>query len=1327
MMKVIISLLLFICVCYSSACSSSYESHKGKMIDAINRGDFANATEELMLVSNWESDKYLNPDSLLSYLRCIGTHSVPLQMIDSLYAYVSKELDIIGDVYLEEGELELAKERYILQKKWTENYIGRENINYAIALQNLGCFYEELDSILQAITYYTESLNIYRLTNNTLHPNYTSVLYALGCLNSSLENYEETEQNFIEILELDKKIYGTSHENYRISLHNLANLYAAKGEYVKAETLYLEGLSLYNHFWSKMNKEYVNLLIDIAFLYQYNMNISNQAEKYLFRAKRVCNFIFLSKSDEYALVLNGLVDLYKTKSEYKNALRYALKLLKFYKHSDNIYISWLLEVGVLYAKLNKYSDAEKSFQEGINYFTDSLGDTCDINFITLLGNLGFTYMDLEDTIKAEYYLKEAIRKCELHSYINHPNYGEYLYYLGDIYSKQNNYPEALVVYFRMLDVLKKSVPINHLKVNLCLQSIADVFWASGDTDSAEKYYISIVNNDQTINTEEYLLLLAQTYSKLGRLYWDNFNYSAAEINYLKAWEILKGFQTNTECIIGIINLLQDISDLYLEIGEYHHSEEYLLEATALSGAQEIDSINWNLLCKLGRLYIRMNDFESAAKYYIESANKSHELENSFFESINFFNEVGYVFQKLENYEYALKCFEKVLTIAESSETISTEEHAVYLNNLGLLYCDMEEYDKAEKTFHESLMKDKSALCLYNLANVYLHKKQYDDAIKYYFEASDNTEFPDLRAECLSGIVYCSIQINDFRLIEENIVISEHIYRNLFTSSSLLLSENQRNKLWNNYNFYYEHVYPIYAYKFYSLNPSITTFAYGNELFVKGLLLTSSETVKRSILESDDTTLISQWNTLTTKKQQIQVLQEKEPQSDYLKQIQEEAERLEKQITRSSAAYRENQAMWQITWDSVQNHLSSNDVAIEYFSAPLSEDSTMYCALLLRHDSQYPELIPLFEEKEVSSFLSSSEGNITNQTYDYYANGDTISKLVWSKILPKIKEGETIYFAPSGLLHQLAIEYLPYDENSTMSDVYNIVRLSSTREIVLNKQDTEYTTATIYGGIAYDLEEDILLAESENYATENLLASRSIENDTLNRGNVKYLPGTKKEAESINTLLKQNNISAKLYTTAKANEESFKALSGKHSNILHIGTHGFTWTDSVAKKQDYFSQRMRMQMLSEDKHHDTSIDPLNRCGLLFAGANIALQGNSKNLPEGVQDGILTAKEISLLDLRDANLVVLSACETAKGDITSEGVFGLQRAFKMAGVQTIIMSLWKVNDQATQLLMTEFYNNWIGKHQSKREAFRNAQNTVRSQYEEPEYWAGFIMLD
>ena len=649
---------------------------------------------------------------------------------------------------------------------------------------------------------------------------------------------------------------------------------------------------------------------------------------------------------------------------------------------------------------------------------------------------------------------------------------------------------------------------------------------------------------------------------------------------------------------------------------------------------------------------------------------------------------------------------EALRIRKSVHGENHPDYAVSLNNLGVLYSDMGDYAKAETYYLEALRIKKSVLgenhpgyaaSLFNLGNLYSKMGDYAKAERYYLEALS-------------------------------------IRKTIFVYSTTFMSEQQRKAYWQTMQSYFTNNYTCFTYEYHIHNPSISTFAYNNELFIKGLLLTSTECVKRSILESNDSTLIRQWNELTTKKQQIQVLQEKQPQSDNLKQIQEEAEQLEKEITRSSATYRESQTMWQITWDSVRNHLSPDEVAIEYFSAPLSEDSVMYCALLVRHDSELPELIPLFEEKEVSAFISSSEGNVTNETYDFHADGDAVSEIVWSKVLPKIKERETVYFAPSGVLHQLAIEYLPYDETRTMADVYNMVRLSSTREIVKNKPQAQYSTATVYGGIQYDMSAEGLLVESEMYSNLTLLASRSLENDTINRGAVRYLPGTKQEAEHIDALLKGNNILAQLYTATKANEESFKALSGKHNNIIHIGTHGFTWTDSVAKKQDYFAGQMRT-LNGMKRHRGSVIDPLSRCGLLFAGANIALAGYSNKLPEGVQDGVLTAKEISLIDLRDADLVVLSACETAKGDVTSEGVFGLQRAFKMAGVQTIIMSLWKVDDHATQILMTEFYNNWVGKKQSKREAFRNAQNAVRYAkdangeylYSKPVYWAGFVMLD
>ncbi|MCO7111772.1 CHAT domain-containing protein [Bacteroides uniformis] len=99
-----------------------------------------------------------------------------------------------------------------------------------------------------------------------------------------------------------------------------------------------------------------------------------------------------------------------------------------------------------------------------------------------------------------------------------------------------------------------------------------------------------------------------------------------------------------------------------------------------------------------------------------------------------------------------------------------------------------------------------------------------------------------------------------------------------------------------------------------------------------------------------------------------------------------------------------------------------------------------------------------------------------------------------------------------------------------------------------------------------------------------------------------------------------------------------------------------------------------------------------------------------MPEGLEDGILTAKELAGLDLRGLDLVVLSACQTGLGEITGDGVFGLQRGFKKAGANTLLMSLWKVDDNATQLLMTQFYKNLLA-GKSKFESLREAQKYVR----------------
>lgn len=222
--------------------------------------------------------------------------------------------------------------------------------------------------------------------------------------------------------------------------------------------------------------------------------------------------------------------------------------------------------------------------------------------------------------------------------------------------------------------------------------------------------------------------------------------------------------------------------------------------------------------------------------------------------------------------------------------------------------------------------------------------------------------------------------------------------------------------------------------------------------------------------------------------------------------------------------------------------------------------------------------------------------------------------------------------------------------------------------------------------------------------------------------IPYLPKSKEEAENVAEILgiKDHKETIQLFTGIAGTESTFKSISGGSFNIVHIATHGFYNESPKANKSS--PTFYLLQQETEDK-------ALSKSGLLFAGAEKAISGNDNVSPQN--DGILTAQEISTLDLRSLDLATLSACQTAQGDISGDGVFGLQRGFKKAGAKSILMSLWKVDDEATSLLMSEFYNNWIINKKTKHDALELAKQTVRSHKEKgwgnPKYWAAFIMLD
>ena len=367
----------------------------------------------------------------------------------------------------------------------------------------------------------------------------------------------------------------------------------------------------------------------------------------------------------------------------------------------------------------------------------------------------------------------------------------------------------------------------------------------------------------------------------------------------------------------------------------------------------------------------------------------------------------------------------------------------------------------------------------------------------------------------------------------------------------------------------------------------------------------------------------------------------------------------------------------------------------------------YCAVLLRKDYKYPHIIPLCKESQLEEL----------DKEDLYET-DSIYKLIWQPLEEELKEVRNIYFAADRELHKIGIEYAPISENENIGDRYNLFRLSSTRVLAENKTKSKKESAVLYGGLKYDLGKEELIAESRSGDYHPTSTSRAFTAESSRYG-VRYLPGTLKEVEEISQNFKNT---PRLITDITGTEESFKSLAGSPIDIIHLATHGFFWSEEDANKRSYvtfLNPNNRGQQSEEDY-------ALTRSGLFFSGANIGLQGEA--LPDDVEDGVLTALELSNMNLGRVDMVVMSACESGLGETSGEGVFGLQRGFKLAGANTLLMSLWKVDDTATHKLMTEFYRNYLS-GKSKQESLTLAQQFLRNdpEYSDPEYWAAFILLD
>lgn len=399
----------------------------------------------------------------------------------------------------------------------------------------------------------------------------------------------------------------------------------------------------------------------------------------------------------------------------------------------------------------------------------------------------------------------------------------------------------------------------------------------------------------------------------------------------------------------------------------------------------------------------------------------------------------------------------------------------------------------------------------------------------------------------------------------------------------------------------------------------------------------------------------------------------------------------------------------INWKDVQQKLSDCDIAIEFISTGSDSIYHTYHALIIDRTCKSPNMITLYNESDLELIRKTSPQCII----------DVVGNLIWKPILDQYKDINGIYFSPDGIMNILPIEYSNVDGVGEMIDHYNIYRLSSTKEIVFNDQKKIKKNAVLYGGLDYEL--------NGPYGNDDE-TSNSLWRSINARGGFEPLASTYEEIQDIANLLKSQNVETNLYSGKQGTEDSFKNLSGKEVSMIHLSTHGMYVSPSNVTQKKKENNFDFIEIINNERDPVKEDIVLTHSFLVLSGGNKLAR--HETIEPGMNDGILTALEISQLDLGKLDLVVLSACETGLGDLDNGGVYGLQRGFKKAGANTILMSLDKVDDEATKILMVDFYKNLMSgktKHQSLKDAQKHLRQVDNGKYDKPEYWASFILLD
>lgn len=807
----------------------------------------------------------------------------------------------------------------------------------------------------------------------------------------------------------------------------------------------------------------------------------------------------------------------------------------------------------------------------------------------------------------------------------------------------------------------------------CMTERAEYYAATGDNAKAKEHYLKALQM-QTTDAQK-----ARAYESYAQFQADMHEFALASEYYLMAANSKKAVEDEIEDYIQLVYK----TAVYGYLGkQYEQSIDYYRQVIAFYEKHDGDAARKNIAqCHKG-----MGNSFSAIKDYAK-ARDEHKLVVDYYGRYDKANEeypksierVATAEKFNKEYDASIAHYKQAIAIYMERGMVDEAYDAQNSLNLCYAYAGRpieinEELEEAAERVRDerldAIIKEETGNL--DIYKTYLGKLQYADALATIAGCYYNKE------EYATSVVY-------FKQYMEAV-------RDAIRDEFRMQGETERMTTWTKEKGSMDEIMEMLATLPEGNEPLLTdlsALAYDCMLLSKGILLNSSIEFEKVIKAGNDAKLKETYNQVKRINDELTKLRQTAGSDEDLARIvalQQNSQQLQLELNGKCAELADFTDYISYSWKDVQAKLQKGDVAIEFAAVKTGvfDDENFMVAIVLTKDMKQPVAVPVCTYAHIKTMQEDTQLYST----------PVVGNLVWGNLAQYIKNKKRIFFSADGAFSQIGIEYLQW-EGKPLSEQKEMVRLSSTKELCNNAVKAKVEHAVIFGDINYTEQGDYT-ADAKRSITTLRGAAQTADDGDIQFGD---LAGTRKEMEEISKTLKTSGISnVQIFADTQASEEAFLALSDSKVNMLHIATHGAY----LAKGKVTDAESMAQSILA------------------FAGANLGNEGTKT-------DGYVTAADVAKMNLRNCNLAVLSACETALGKMGDDGVFGLQRGFKNAGVHTLLMSLRQVDDRATTELMIQFYKHLMA-GSTPNESLRKAQHYLHENgFDDPQYWASFIVLD